>query len=240
MSKSLMTISNNALLSGDAAIRLAAEMKQNITEESAAAGGSGTQFIKFDGNTGAFTFGKNNEALDPAQVFIIPIVTLKQGWIYWASQKPEKDTQVFDFANRPFPKKPDNRPETGHYANVKGKERDGWQRSWEVEMTGYEGELEGIGLTFPGTSTAYQHFWSAIRDAFIEHMEKGHYGNNPAAVNPMLTIAVGDYFHKGFNRTIFFLTPEIIGWTDGFEIVPVVRKATPVTAEKAEELDPLS
>jgi hypothetical protein len=228
--------------SNESVAKYAEAMAQNALgsgSDVALPGGEGSQFASFSGNTGALTYGKANAAIPADQVFIIPATSLQHGWLYWASKKPEKDTEVFVNAATSFPPKPDDRLEVGGYA--KPRERDGWQRTWQLSMTGYQGLLDGISIEWPGTANGYQQFWSTIVTEFVARVRNMKPGDSAAAVHPVIKIGIGNYWNDTYEKTVYFPTAEFVGWTDGMTILPHTTATLALATETAgDETDPLS
>lgn len=177
-------------------------------------GAGGVQYAKFDGNTGKLVFGKENSPVADGQVFIVPIPSLKHGWLFWQASRSEKNTAISVSAALPMPNKPDDRPLVGGYP--KPNERDGWQMTWELELVGHGDLLDGITLSLPLTSTGGQQFWSSIASAIVNRVRAG---GHDGCIHPILTIKVDDYFHDKYKRTVYVPRAIFEGWTDGNRIV---------------------
>jgi len=224
---------------GESVTKYAESLAQNALgsgSDVALPGGDGTQFASFSGSTGAFTYGKADAVIPVDQVFIIPATSLEHGWIYWANKKPEADSQTFANAAAAFPAKPDDRLEVGGYP--KPRDREGWQRTWKLNMTGYGGLLDGIAIDWPGTANGYQQFWSTIVTEFVARVRAIKSGDNAAAVHPVLKVGIGSYWNESYDKTVYFPQAVITGWTDGAVILP--HAAPALSDAVSEETDPLS
>jgi len=199
----------------------------------------GQQFVKFDGNTGQLTFGQANTALPADQRYVVPVMGMKHGWLFWENSKPEKATEAIVSALQPIPGKPDGRPLAG--TQPKPKERDGWQTQWSVDMTGVDGSMDGIIFSWPGTARGYQQFWSGlvtqIKNQIAALLAAG---STEQLINPIIEIEVDDYYNDKYRRTIYNPMFVIHGWTDGFKIVECVPPIKQADGTRPAVVDPLA
>lgn len=228
----------NALIPSVSGLPTAADLANQFSRNALAAGhaavnGSGKQYLKFDGNTGSLTWGRAGAALPPDQRLIVMVGEITHGWIYWSGGKSEQATEVHVPGWEPFPAKPDNRGLVGSMA--KPYDRDGWQPTFTLSFTGLGGILDRTPAELPGSSRGMQQLWTGVIAAAVQRMQSGD-----SHVFPIITIGADSYQHETYRRTVFVPKFDIVGWTDGAEIVPHVVGQVAAAPAADPEVDVLS
>jgi hypothetical protein len=90
--------------------------------------GGGMNFMKFDGNTGEFSYGANNEELALGTLLALNIPSYRRGFICWKDGKPVDEIMVSVTEGAP-PRKTEL-PDHGPYEE----EGDGWSEQYTIEM----------------------------------------------------------------------------------------------------------
>lgn len=175
----------------------------------------GKQYANFNGNTGALTVGRAATPIPPDQKFVIPYQMIRQGLIYWKDKKPEAGSEVIVTAFEDFPEVPDGRPMAGTLP--KPREREGWAETYFLDMAALDGPLNGLQFEFARSSQAFQTFWGDIAVAVADRFESTN--GQSAFLNPVITIEVGSYPNKQYDRTVYTLHAHFVGWTDGKTVI---------------------
>lgn len=94
---------------------------------------SGALFLKYDGNTGRFSFGKDQEELEKGRRFAINPAEFRNGYICWNDGKVEEEIMVRVVDGKPPAK--GSLTDHGPYADD---EKDGWREQSSVEFRDVE------------------------------------------------------------------------------------------------------
>jgi hypothetical protein len=176
----------------------------------------GFQFVSMNGNTGVLGFGRDSKGIPSDQQFAIPADGMKQGWTFWEKGRPEEETRVFVSAFQKFPEKPDDRPMSGEI-KVKGRERDGWARVYQLSMVGIEaGPLKDLNFVWEQSSKGFTDLWADIAMAIADNYEKRN--GESELLHPVVTFSIRSYEHKVYDKTIYTPQFELLGWTDGIAV----------------------
>lgn len=178
-------------------------------------------FAKFDGNTGAWTIGKNREAIPDTQKFVIALEGAQRGYQFWKSGKVH-ESRMREVIDGPMPAEPDKAPDGSPAYFVgdrpKPEERDGWQETRVLQLTGKGGEYDGI---FSEWSTTSYGGKQAADDAMnrMAHATATEQGRE-GFFNPVVTLGTDDgYEHKTYRRMVYNPIITVLGWTDGKTVV---------------------
>lgn len=186
-------------------------MKSNAVD----AGGSnpddprGVNYAYFNGNTGAFTFGRDKHPIPEDQEFAIHHEGLKHGWLFWEDGKAEKATEVNISAKMPAPAKPDDRPLTG--SRPRPHDRDGWSRTVTIEFKGIGGALANVTLSITHSSVALTRAWGDICKAIADRFDADP---DTPYLNPVVVFEHSSYEHPDYNRDVYVVQPKVLAWMD--------------------------
>lgn len=185
----------------------------------------GFQYVTMNGNTGVLGFGRDGHGIPEDQVFAAPVDGMKHGWVFWEKSRPEDDSRIMVSAFDKFPEKPDDRPMSGDI-KIKGRERDGWSKVYQLTMVGVEGgPLKGVNFVWEQSSKGFTDVWADIAMAIADNYEAR--GRESELVHPVLSFHVRSYEHKTYDKTIYTPAFKLLGWTDG---VTIERLSTPAEA----------
>lgn len=110
------------------------------------------QFMKFSGNDGTYTFGKDQEELEHGTQLVVNPMELAAGWICWKDGKlvDEDNVRVVD-GN---PRDEEDLKDHGPYDNDDDNQ-DGWQEQRIIHLASIDGELFILKLSSKGGIRAF-------------------------------------------------------------------------------------
>ena len=97
------------------------------------------KFLKFSGNTGEFTYGEDDDELDPGSILLCNMLTAQHGWICWVEGEVVEEKNFVIAEGQPFPAEEDLK-DHGPYKEYKDGTKDGWQEQYILHF--YSEELE--------------------------------------------------------------------------------------------------
>jgi hypothetical protein len=206
----------------------------------------GFSFISFSGNDGILGFGRDKTAVPEGQEFALSVAGFKTGWSYWAGGTSEEETKVSVSAFEAAPAKPDDRPEVGAFANVKGRERDGWAKTLSISLVGVGGQLDKLDFVWEGSAKTkgYADMWGdlalLVSNRYKELTSQGTTGLTSELLHPVVSFHVRSYLNKAYKKTIYVPMYKLVGWTDGFTVAPVSAVSSPVEDPNDPLFDPLA
>lgn len=189
----------------------------------------GVNYIRLDGNTGDLTYGKEQTPLPEGQNFAIALDSITHGVVNWFNSQPQ-DRRMASYLDGAAPTMPQGGQPAGH----DGKTRNGWSFTITIPMVGIPGggseDLTGSQLSFDCANTSKL---NAAQDLIgvMTAMTETPLGQR-GFFNPVINLKVGSYWNKTQKKDVYFPIFDIIGWTDGTEIVsasggPQLASATP-------------
>ena len=87
------------------------------------------QFLKFSGNDGTFTYGEDQDELDPGSLLLCNMLLAQHGWICWVEGEVADEVNHVIAEGRPFPDEEDLK-DHGPYKEYKDGTKDGWQEQY--------------------------------------------------------------------------------------------------------------
>lgn len=184
----------------------------------------GTTYLSFNGTTGEFTLGRNNDPLPEDQQFVAPVSDYTHGWKYWDNRKVTDTTIVSAFED--FPAKPDNRPEQSNNS------RTGWAREFGMSLSAVGGPLDGRVLQFTGSSKGFSDMWADLLAAVSANFVTNPDAKEKGCVHPLFTMFADSYIHPEYDRRVFVPRVNLIGFTNGEDTAP----AAPAKAVETEDV----
>lgn len=189
-----------------------------FTKAAAAMGAREGEFLKFDGNTGDFTYGPkdNSEELAHGTHVVVDMFNAKLGWICWkeGAVVDELNIRLTDLPNGELPAE-DTLKDHGPYAPPEPDEvADGWHKQSVIEL---RSEEDGTLFTYKTSSESGKRSVAALTMNFGKKMSR-----HPNQL-PIVEIGATKFDaknSKGKTRgTKYAPTFEIIGWMtiDAFE-----------------------
>lgn len=162
-------------------------------------GSGGKPFLKMN-KDGSFTFGPENDEVDPEWRWAVNPTTFGHGWVCWAEtvkgQKPEKLGEKMVSMTQPMPEQPDP---------IKGQE---FTKQGSFELRGLEGDAEGIEIAYITPSNGGLQAIKAVTEAF-----QRHYPEDPMHPCPVVTMTSTSYQHPTYGK-IWKPVFEVVAWCD--------------------------
>lgn len=186
-------------------------------------GGSGSSFLKFDGNDGTYSFGAENTELAIDTQAVMDVESYKRGYVCWKGGNVVDEIMLSLIEGAPPPV--GNLPDHGPY----GKD-DGWNDQKTVSFYPIDGEFEGQNLLFQANNKSKNRALEGVMKDFGRQFRA-----NPGMV-PVVQLGT----------TQFEITPEeggrkirkhaplfkIVGWMSREEYNEMVGEAQAAYAER--------
>lgn len=129
-----------------------------------AGGGGGKAFMKFDGNSGDFSFGANSEELELGSRLVLDVTSYARGWVCW------KDGNVVEEVMVPLS---EGHPPRKHELTDHGpydEDGDGWVEQYTIEMRQLEDEQ--VQMIFQANNASKRRAMGALMKAFAAQFKK--------------------------------------------------------------------
>lgn len=97
------------------------------------------KFLKFNGNTGKFTYGEDEDEVDAGSVLLVNMETAQHGWICWVDGQVEDEKNFVIAEGKPFPSESEL-PDHGPYTKHDDGSEDGWSEQYILHL--YSEDLE--------------------------------------------------------------------------------------------------
>lgn len=173
----------------------------------------GVAYVKFNGNTGEISYGRDNNPLPAGQRFVLALEQVEHGVVEWQSQQVLQRLKS-KYLDGPAPSMPQGGVRQGTLP--KPRHRDGWLDVISVRLVGIGGELDRVELEFESKNEGTQ---QAIQQVVAEMTEMcSTEAGQEGFFNAVAEVSVGSYWSKANSKDVYFPKFEIVGWTDGYSI----------------------
>ncbi len=179
---------------------------------------SGALYMRFNGNDGSLTLGKNNQSIPADQLFVVPLEGIKWGYIEWVSKRPSGQERMIKMVDGHMPSPPAGVLMKGSKPK---RAMDGWGECIVVELHGMNGELDGIRCEWPMHSQGGQEAARKLAAGMFDRMEA-----DLAHVNVIVKLRTDSYFNKEYSRTVYYPVFDVVGHTDGLSVSWVQDEAS--------------
>ena len=173
-------------------------------------GGSGNKaFLKLDGNTGEYSYGADNEELEPGTRVLLNIDSYARGWLCWLGGEVKEEIMVPILEGHP-PKKHEL-PDHGPYEE----DGDGWVEQMTIDMRLLEEPFTE--MVFQANNASKRRAMGALMKDFSKRFQK-----HPGEV-PVIEIEVAEFeakMGKNSKRKVTKYAPsfKIVDWLTPEEI----------------------
>lgn len=173
----------------------------------------GVNYIRFDGNTGDCSFGRDQREIPKGQRFAVPLDFCTHGVAEWRSQKKVQELAV-KYIEGAAPSVPKGEPLQGTLP--KPHHRDGWGPFITIRMTGVGGDLDRVELEMDCSNeskinAAMDLLGQMTAMCDTPYGEEGYF-------NAIIELEKGSFWSKANSKDVYFPVFKIVGWTNGFEI----------------------
>ena len=186
----------------------------------------GVTYLKFNGNDGSMTVGREANEITADQQFVVPLESAFAACTNWAKGSPVKKITV-KILEGAAPQPPEGEPRVGDLP--KPNQRDGWDTSLGLRLTGINGDLKGVETEYASPAQAQSQEIAALIGEMTTRASELPEGDG--TFNAIVTLSSGSYHNKAYSKRVWYPLFRIIAWTDGEKIVPV----TPYIAGKGSD-----
>ena len=172
--------------------------------------GGSRLYVRFNGNTGAMSAGKDNTSIGKDDLFLISAGLARHGVMEWVGKKPSGQKRLVPFIDGWAPSIPVG-------ALIKGSDADrpleGWADTVILDMVGYGGDFDGIALEFALHADSAREAGIKVVDAMFTRLKHGE-----THFNACVRIGVDSYMNTKWSRDIFYPVFEIVGWASDDDV----------------------
>lgn len=173
-------------------------------------GGYQGQFLSFSGKTGEYTFGEDEDEIEPGTTAYVDIQNLARGWICWDDGEVLDETMVRWLDGPPMPKR-DLQDHGPHE-----EEGDGWKQQIVVPM--YIPDEDDRFLLKLSSSSGYRNLVRFFQKDYGKEWKK-HIGSDGLPQVPVIKLDVDSFKAKDKKiGKIYYPDFEIVDWVDYSEV----------------------
>ena len=183
----------------------------------------GVAFVKFNGNDGSMTVGRDQTEITADQKFAVPLEGAFAEISKW-QKKTVLDRKRVQVLDGPPPAVPEGEPKVGDLP--KPNERDGWDSALGIRLFGIDGDLKGTEVEYASSASGQSQEIAALIGEMTDRVSELPEGDG--CFNAIVTISSGSYYNKTYSKDVYFPQFKIHGFTDGKKVVDV----TPYVAGK--------
>ena len=203
-----------------------ADLAKHLDEDARESGaGGGKIFIKYSGKMQAYSVGRDNDELDPEQVFVAHPGTFTKGWACWKDRKVIDREQVL-VSNRASLSKFDDLPDHSPYNEKAG---DGWKEERTVQLASPESVKAGV-YQFGMTNISGCFAIADLQQACVDRMKSGQ------SYYPCFTFGSEEFEAQGQVNGKPTMAQNIIGWLS----LEAMNAIAAGEATLEDELDPVA
>jgi len=180
-------------------------------EGTAPTGGRGPNlYMRFNGNDGTLTIGRDKSEVAADQMFFIPLETVEYGVIEWAAKTPTGQERMTKMVDGAAPLQPPNTLAKG--ADPK-RPLDGWGACLRCQLVGYGGDMDGINVELALHSQGAQDKLAELAATMFKRLADGE-----KLCNAVVTLSSDSYENKTYSKTIWFPVFTVVGWCDPYTV----------------------
>jgi len=200
------------------------ELARRFMDHASSEGVADTNYLKFNGNDGEFTYGRSNDELELGTILAAAVVESYQtGWICWIDGEVKDEIMVLVASGEKAPSK-HNLPDHGPYDD----EDDGWRKQAAILFKDPE---TGDQYYFKTSSASGVRALATLGNAFGKGMKE----HNPAHEVPLVELDAHSFEVKGKKKvTKHAPVFNITDWMDVTDI-PEPEERAPEDEPEADE-----
>ena len=156
---------------------------------------SGVTYLKFNGNDGSMTVGREANEIKADQQFVVPLESAFAACTNWSKGSPVKKI-VVKILEGAAPQPPAGEPRVGDLP--KPNQRDGWDTSLGLRLTGINGDLKEVETEYASAAQAQSQEIAALIGEMTQRASELEEGDG--TFNAIVTLSSGSYHNKAYSQ----------------------------------------